>query len=85
MKNGRGDGHEYRVAHLAAIENIDYDHTTHEVTENESVIIENLRKYWKGSLVLYNEKDALEKASKMLREFPYVEYGIQFIEKDLVV
>ena len=75
-----GHGHEYRVAHLQAVENVDWDSAHTGFTSEPAIRIKNAREMWRGCKVLKSEKKALEAAAVMLRSYPVVEYGISFIE-----
>jgi len=63
---------EYRVAHCQAIENIDEDD-------------KYLKEYFGACKVFTTREDALVEAGRQYDEvmngsFPYIEYGIQFID-----
>ncbi len=72
--------HEYRVAHLQAIDNIDWDDKLGKPSRDHDVQIVNAREMWKGCKVFTDAKEALDEALKIDRECVYVEYGICEIE-----
>ena len=74
--------HEYRVAHLQAVENYQWDDEKKDYTSDPDVQIKNASEMWAGCQVLFNRTAALEWADKTMREVGYTEYGIQFIEID---
>lgn len=84
LKTKRGDGWEYRVAHLQAVENYLWNQDTHEETSDEDVHIKNAREMWNGP-VFSSKQDALREADLMAEEIlnddfcPVLEYGISTI------
>lgn len=74
------DGPEYRVAHLQAVERVWWHHGPTGETNNPHVHIENARTMWEKCKVYKSETQALKEATKLLRTYDYVEYGISFIE-----
>jgi hypothetical protein len=67
-------GHEYRVAHCCAIDNLDYSDLY-------------LPLYFGRSKVYIDQKEAVKEAERIYDEimesdFPIVEYGISFVESD---
>lgn len=82
LETPKGDKKEYRVKHLLAIDNLDYDSEHHCITLNDSVRIKNAREMWEGTGVYENKAAALSAASKLLDKIVIVEYGICLIEID---
>ena len=70
---------EFRVAHLQAIDNLDWDVKTNELTIDEDVRIVNAREMWGDAPVFNTRIEALEYAADRLEEHPICEYGISFI------
>jgi len=84
----RGPGREYRVAHLQAVENMEYDWNTNKLTADKRVWIVNAREMWEGAKVYLVKGDALNAAAAMYDEImesecPIVEYGIRFVEVEV--
>ena len=79
------NGYEYRVAHLLAVENYQWDDKIKNYTDDPDIQIEHARGMWKNSKVFHNRESALKEADKLYQEimngeFPVIEYGISFIE-----
>ena len=68
-----GDGHEFRVVHAQAIENINYGCEPGEFNDRE------LLSYFGDSKVFTEEQDALVYALDLQDEIGYVEYGVSVI------
>ena len=79
-----GEGHEYRVADLQAVENYRYDRKEHRDTENPDVWIANAREMWDHFWVLPTEDLAMRQASKMADDCTFLGYGISMISIDRV-
>lgn len=79
-------GPEYRVAHLQAVENVQWDSENHCESDDPEVMIVNARRMWKNSEVFTIRLGALEKADKLANEID-TEYGITFVKipKDFTV
>ena len=78
------EGPEFRVAHLQAVENVDWDESKGKQTDNPDVQIKNAREMWANSKVFYSKDAALSEAAQILKDlskngFP-CEYGISFVE-----
>ncbi len=78
----KGDGHEYRVAHLQAVENYQWDDKKKDYTNNPKIQIKNAREMWGSCKVITNEEEAMQEAVKLYKEIGYTEYGISFINID---
>ena len=76
---GLYDTTEFRVAHLAAIDNLDWDESTRELTTNDDVRMKNAREMWGGAKMFTSRVEALDYAADMLEDYPICEYGISFI------
>ena len=71
----KGDGKEYRIAHLMAVENFAYGSDT-----DEDVWIKNARGMW-GESVVYTDRDKAFLAARDEHDrVEYSEYGISEIE-----
>ena len=84
LKTKKGDGYEYRVEHLQALENVDWDNTTKSYTNNDDIRIINAREMWVNSHVFLSLHTAMLEAVQqeediMQSDFPVLEYGIQII------
>jgi hypothetical protein len=75
---GSLDPYEYRVAHLQAIENVDWDETTGGYTEDPDVRIKNAREMWARCNVV-SKKEVDQKADELERKYGWTEYGIAYI------
>lgn len=82
LKTPKGDGFEYRVAHLQGIENYEWDEQIGGCTDDPDVYIDNARYMWKDCEVFSDEVGVMTLALKMEREYTYVEYGICCIDID---
>ena len=82
LRTPKGDKVEFRVAHLQAIENYEYDERTNEQTKDPNVHITNARKMWKDSPIFKTERSVLLFAEHMARDYSILEYGICFINID---
>ncbi len=87
IKTPKGDGFEFRVAHMQAFDNIEWSDTEPNpnggigwYTQNPDVLIKNAREMFKHAPVFTSEKDALEEAFRLNHEIKYTEYGICFLE-----
>jgi len=72
----KGRGYEYRVAHLQAVENVDWDDKTKDYTKKDDVRIVNARGMWDGCKVFTNEDTAHELAHDLAEDCTILEYGI---------
>lgn len=93
LKTKKGDGFEYRVEHLQAVENVDWDenlpnsyHGLGDHTDDDDVRIKNAREMWKHSPIFVTQESAFANAQQVYEEvnwdgFP-VEYGISVIAID---
>ncbi len=78
------EGPEYRVAHLGAIDNLEwhekYNITTQKMEyfedDNPDLMIINARKMWAKSPVFADSSSALNRAWNIEKEIGYTEYGI---------
>lgn len=68
--------YEYRVAHLQAIDNLEWD------DDKQSYIIQNVRVMFRGCKVFDNALAATLEAKRLYKEIRFLEYGINFIEID---
>ena len=82
--------YEYRVRHLQAVENVDWDETKKnpdvdyvgDYTDNDDVRIRNAREMWKDCQVFTDYAEATKEAQRQYDEVmnddfcPIVEYGI---------
>lgn len=75
----KGKGHEYRVAHLQAVENYEWDDKIKGYTEDPDVQIKNAREMWDGCKVFKKEKGALKLAHKLADDVDILEYGICYV------
>jgi hypothetical protein len=87
IKTLKGDGFEFRVAHMQAFDNIEWSDKEPNpnggfgwYTQDPDVLIKNARKMYKGVKVFTVEKEALEEAYRLHDEMGYTEYGICFLE-----
>ena len=76
--------YEYRVAHLQAVDNVDWDENLKKYTDDPDIIIKNARNMWGGCHVFTSKTKALEAAAKIEQETTILEYGISFIRIDRV-
>jgi hypothetical protein len=74
------EGPEYRVAHLQAVENVNWDHSKNDYTDDPDVMIQNAREMWSPCQPFNSEAEALKIASHMLQREFICEYGICSIE-----
>ncbi len=74
LKTRKGEGYEYRVAHLNAIDNLDYDCSTPED------IMTNARQMWRNREVFKHKVDALLAAHELADDIDLLEYGVSFIK-----
>lgn len=94
LKTRKGIGHEYRVSHLQAVENVDWDQNkwnedTKRIgnyTDDDDVRIINAREMWNECQVFTDEAEAFKEAQKIYDEWVeqcgFVEYGICTITVD---
>ena len=88
LQTKKGSGHEYRVAHLLAVDNYSWDNKKKKHTNNPQIQIKNAREMWSGCKVYDLRSRALQEADRIYQEIlkddfcPIVEYGICFIEID---
>lgn len=80
----KGDGFEYRVSELSAVENYMYDFQFDEETDDPKIHIYNARNMWGQSKVFTNYEDAVVEAEQQYDEFLNTyhfppEYGIEDI------
>ena len=81
---------EYRVKHLQAIENVDWDDKKKDHTNNDDIRIVNAREMFKDAPQFASEVLAFKHASAVYDEimkdeyYPIVEYGISKIKIDRV-
>ena len=89
----KGNGFEFRVAHLQAVENYQWDDNKQnpdkdyvgDYTDDADVQIKNARQMWKGCEVFIDRDAAWKKAEEIYDEImkddfcPILEYGIQII------
>jgi len=80
--------HEYRIKHLQALENYQWNHKTNDYSADDDMKIINAREMWNDCKVFNNETDALVEAKRQYDEIMnddgIVEYGICFVEIDRV-
>lgn len=82
------EGPEYRVRHLQAIENLNYDRENKVDTNSSRVMIENARRMWRNCKVFTDRDKALREADRQAGEIlndpicPILEYGICSIKID---
>lgn len=80
-----GFGHEYRVAHLQALENVDYDPKTGKDTKDPAVRIRNAREMWGNTCRVFPNLDlAMVQASNVLEDLAVCEYGINEVQIEAV-
>jgi len=82
LKTPKGDGFEYRVAHLQCIENVEWDEEAGCCSEDPDIQIKNARYMWDGCKVFVQETDALSFALKLESGLTILEYGISSIDID---
>jgi hypothetical protein len=87
IKTTKGNGFEFRVAHMQNFENIEWSDAEPNpnggigwYTQNPDVLIKNARHMYKDAKVFTVEKEALEEAYRLHNEEDYTEYGICFLE-----
>jgi hypothetical protein len=81
LKTDCDDGHEYRVAHLQAVENYLWDNARECESDNPDIHIANARKMWDDSDVYSSEGEALKRAVEIEEKLDLwvLEYGISQI------
>lgn len=72
---------EYRVAHLQAIENVDWCHKNGEITENDDIRIHNARRMWDSAQVFDCTMNAFQHSLDLDKQHN-TEYGINVVEVD---
>ena len=83
-------GPEFRVLHMQAMENIDWDEEAKEYTRNDDVRIKNAREYgFQNCRVFTDETQAFQEADRLCQEImdsemPILEYGIVTVKIDRV-
>ena len=82
LRTPTDDGYEYRVQHLQAIDNLEWDRGDEAYSDDPAIWIENARAMWRGCHAFTREGEALEYAAELLRQQPICEYGISFIDID---
>lgn len=70
------EGPEFRVAHLQAVDNLEWDDETSSPSDNPDVWIKNAREMWRASAVYSNADDAYRRARDLLKKHEWTEYGI---------
>lgn len=87
IKTLKGNGFEFRVAHIQGFNNIEWSDTEPNpnggfgwYTQDPDTLIKNAREMYKDTKPLTDEKDALEEAYKLHKEVGYTEYGICLLE-----
>lgn len=73
------DGYEYRVTETSAIENLNWDESIGDETNDEDVIIKNARGTWHGAKIYYKRGETLEAAHDLYKSLPICEYGVSEI------
>ena len=73
---------EYRVAHLGAIDNIEYDENIKDYTDDDNIRIVNAREMFSSSHVFADRDEAAAYAESLHSELGWTEYGICFITID---
>lgn len=79
-----GHYHEYRVAHLCAIDNVNWSEEYSVLMRLDDVRIKNARKMWKDCKAFTNEADAFSEARKIEKSQSWTEYGIVIVVIDRV-
>lgn len=74
------EGPEYRVAHLQAVENLSWDKSKEDYTDDPEVHISNAREMWANTPVFTSKEKAVKYASEVAEDYPYLEYGIQILK-----
>lgn len=88
LQTKKGDGFEYRVAHLQAVENYRWDDDKHTDSDDPQIQIKNAREMWGECEVIVDRTSALQVADAMAQKIlddefcPILEYGISFIKID---
>lgn len=83
LETKRGSGKEYRVAHLQAVENVNWDTEKGEYTNDPDIHIKNAREMWPLSLPVFTNKDeALARAFDIYEVLTICEYGVQTVKID---
>ncbi len=72
--------YEYRVAHLQAIDNVNWDRKNNKMCNNPDIQIENARDMWRNCKVITNIDDAFDIAERMEDSLLFTEYGISVIK-----
>ncbi|MAH32739.1 MAG: hypothetical protein CMG78_12160 [Marinobacter sp.] len=72
----KGDLHEFRVAHLQNIDNVDWDHKIGTYTSDPEVQIKNAREMWKDCEVFIDEASASAEANRIYEEIMSDDYGV---------
>lgn len=69
---------QYRVIHAQAIENLWWSYI--DMDNEDEIVPTRIIEYYNDSLVFTDETKVQKVANIMLKNFPYVEYGIQTIK-----
>ena len=69
---------QYRVVHAQAIENLWWSYI--DMDNQDEIVPTRIMEYYNDSLVFTDETKIQKVAHIILKNFPYVEYGIQTIE-----
>lgn len=72
-------GPEFRVEHMTAVENLNWDKTKENFTNDPNVIINNVRDRFFTSPVFTSKSAALEYAAEQAKKCYILEYGISFV------
>lgn len=67
---------EWRVAHLQAVEDINWDDNAKISTSNQDIMIKNAREMWARSPIFETKASALIAADTIESKLPICEYGI---------
>ena len=87
LQTNKGDGFEFRVVHLQAVENYQWDNVDKCYTDDEDVLIENAREMWRDCEVFTDKREAFLEADEQTEEIlsddcGILEYGICTIKID---
>ena len=76
---------EYRVQHLQGVDNLWWDDEEEDyVNHITECVKDNAREMWGDAPTFTNKQDVLVYATELAEQYPILEYGISFIQLDIV-
>ena len=73
-------GPEYRVSHMMAIDNLNWDDEKKDFSNDPDVMIENAREMFVRAPVFFDKEEAERFAFQEAEDYPFLEYGISSIK-----